>query len=933
MMNYDLHDRIFLRVPRFPVDDSTRPLDDMLQDHIFRDALYLASDVVYKELIRNDFQIDRCSEKMKHSLVKYQKRMCYRPTPFGAFAGIAILPIRGTIDQIVIAQQSFQTLLMDKDKQDTLANETLYCVNPLLYPYGGDFRVIGKGEKDKHSTFVISEIYGSDAVRALLSNHITLNLETLLHLLNDNGIVSNELDWFIGELIQLQILLPYQKAARHYPVLMSHEHKDRPGGAYDSYCRFVATGSLPKSTAEKMHDALYCLHKVSGHNVYDALNNFKVGFEKLFEKREVSLLQALDPELGIDYDSMSNAGQWGSNSKKTGNILWSSLQEMLLAKWTMQTDSANYEISILESDLEHLPLIEKNYPPGSSFVFTVAGDKLHVKAAGGASSLNMIGRFTVLDADTHELSRELAAKEMRRNPDVLFAEISHIDSPEVASVNKKTLVYDYQIPFFEAPEVREDFLIPPNDLYVSIVNNRLVLRSARLNKQIIPRFSNAYNYQRSTLPVFRFLCDMQHEGVDTNLNFSLARMFPGLPRYPRITYKDVILEAASWHVSAKDLLELKKLHKDEWLDGFAFFALQINLPQEFSYEVHDHLLHLNLSLPEDVSLLLKTIPSTGKIIFREYLKSQEALVKDDRGKSYTHECIAFMINKERSYTFEKTGTNSQNTLLIHNDKLLPFDEWLYFKIYLHPAGYRDLLIEYIYPFITENVRKGNISSWFFISYFDDDFHLRVRVKQTPGRDTQLLKTYKKLEKKLRHLPNLKKLELSTYFKERERYAYIGIQTAEKLFGLSSEIVLSELTKADGTDELPNHKLFSAIRHLWLVFHRLNFGISETEELARRFSGHLSRSERIDLDMEFREFRTAFRHFLVEHREPEALEFDYLDAMISATRDLSSDEKLQVIMDINHMHLNRHYMQDQQKHEIRGYYFLAKVLQGFGYLKV
>lgn len=923
-MSYDLNARMILRVPRFPVNKAGLCLEELLEDPVFREALYLGSDAMFSELSRIDFQLSKCSEKMKHSLAKYQKRICYRPTPFGAFAGITVLPWNEAENSgIEIAGQSFQAWVINKTQSGSAAKGRYFRVNPFLYEYGADFRVLGKDEK---GTFAISEIFGSAVVRSLASGHQIISRESLLRLLQNNGVDNKEIDWYISELTELQIIMPHQTINRNFPQPLVQAYKKDPGSAYDSYCSFSAAGSMPEGTEQQLNDAIYCLDKLSGKYEPEALASFKDRFEKLFERREVPLLQALDPELGIDYDGLSNNSLSTPGVNIPKSISWSPLHELLLGKWTMQQGRGIPEIEILDKDLSELNTPQKNYPPGSSIMFSVLGDKLHIKAAGGASSLNMIGRFTVLDPEIQQLAKELALKEMESNPGVLFAEISHIDSTEVASVNKKALVYDCQIPFFESPEVPDDFVINLNDLYISLAHNRLVLRSARLNRQVIPRFSSAYNYQRSTLPIFRFLCDLQHEGIDTNMNFSMARLFPGLPAYPRVTYKGIILEAASWHLEAKNLSGLKKLDAAAQFRAFTAFAGQVGLPEEFSYEVHDHLLHINLSSQQDVSLLLKTIPATGKIVLREYYKSQESLVRDDQGNFHTHECIAFLTNRDGSYT---SGiTLPPKYVPVEKDKLFPFDDWLYFKIYLHPAGYSDLLVNFIQPFISENVRKGNIYSWFFISYYDDDFHLRVRVKQVPGRETWLLKTYKKLEGKLRQLPNLKKLELSTYFKERERYALIGIQAAEELFRLSSEIVLSELIQPGLISDPHKEKVFSGVRHLLMVCEGLSFSFPEIEELSKTFTGRLTKNEKLELDLEYREQQRGLGEFLMRYTEKTLLEISYLDALRTAIEPLQRGEKMQLVMDVNHMHLNRHYLSDQQVLERKSYYFLGKVVRSY-----
>lgn len=912
---------MILRAPRFPVNNASQTLDELLQNPVFKDALYLASDAMSDELKRCDFQLSHCTEKMKLSLMKYHKRICYRPTPFGGFAALALIKLEESKDHgIWIAGESFQTRVMEKEihyRPGNFTERESYRVNPFIYPYGTDFRILRKIENGKLSTFSISEIFGSDVLINLLSGKQIISQSFLFDLLQQSGVDKDERAWYLNELLELQIILPHQPGCRNFPCPLIPVHKLKPGSAYDSYCSVSVDGTLPMGLKEQVHDALFCLEKLSSQAELETLTNFKRRFKKLFDRKKVPLLQALDPELGIDYEGLTTDRE---KEKIQDSIPWSPLHELLLAKWTSQTGTAFPRIEILEDDLKELNNSQKKYPPAYSIMFSVIGEDLQIKAAGGVSSLNMIGRFTALDPDILKFGRALAKKEMEMNPDVLFAEITHLDSVKNASVNNRAVLYDYQIPFFESPEVSDDYVISLNDLHLTLVDDGLQLWSLRLKKQIIPRFSCAYNYQNSPLPVFRFLCDLQHEGFNPNLNFSMADLFPGLPAYPRVVYKGLILEAASWHLNAKNLSGMKHLDQPGQFAAFNSYARQIGLPDEICYEVHDHLLHLKLSSSRDVSLLLNTIPSSGMIVFREYDNRLEALVKDKPGNSYTHECIAFITNREKSYSAFPEPLFSDSAC---KDKLFPFDEWLYFKLYLHPSGYEELLLNYIQPFISENTRKGNISNWFFISYLDEESHLRLRLKQIPGREAKLLKSYRKLENSLRHLPNLKKLELSTYNREQERYSSIGIEPAEDLFSLSSEIVLSGLDRPF-MDDPKREKLFQAIRHLLLVFKGLKYDLSFTVELSMNFSRHLTKNQTIEFDLEFREDQRDLRSFLKDNSEMGELEKQYVNKISTVTKTLNIKEQRQVITDLNHMHLNRHYLHDQQFYEAKTYYFLAKI---------
>lgn len=933
MKNYDFISRMILRIPRFPVNKSRCGLQEMLLDQVFQEALYLASDTLYGELMRVDFQLDKCSEKIRNTLSRYHKRMCYRATPFGSFAGICVIPVIETsVNHILVPSNSFQTMVYEKcrlyGKDKRTARKRLYCVNPFLYRYGFDYRIILKDEKEEGYVFSITEIFDTGLVRRLLACRRVLNRATLVEILKTSGIDKKDLSSYITELLLLQIIIPQSGLkANTFPSLLGAVKMKLPGSAYHSYCKSSACGSISGKAELQLREGLSCLAKLSSQYRSPALVDFKERFSILFDRKEVSLLHALDPEMGVDYAGLSREDNRERAVKSKSSMSWTPVHELLLGKWTSNAGTGIQTIDLAATDLDGLDTSLKGIsPPGVAVIFSLLDDGMYIKGAGGVSGLNLIGRFTALDPEILGVAKEIAERETSINPGVIFAEITHQDSPKTYSVNRRTMVYDYQIPFFENREVGDEFVIELNDLFVSMADGKLILRSGRLDKMVIPRFSSAYNYQNSSFPVFRFLCDLQYEGSDMNFDFSMANLFPGLPAYPRISYKQVILEAASWHVEGKTLAGLTGGSQDSQYEAFLIFASGIGLPDEFCFEEHDHLLHIHLANKQDVILLLKTIPKSGIITFREYFKSQETLVKDTAGNSYTHECIAFLINNDPSYVPILSQEPPSVTAIKEKSRLFPFDEWLYLKIYLHPVGYKELLLDYVYPFITDNLRDGNISSWFFISYSDDDFHLRLRMRQVAGRAAYLLKTYRKWQKSLSELPNVKKLEMSTYEKESERYSGIGIGAAENLFMLSSEWMRCDLANSTASRSEDNYSLFAAIRHVLIVCKSVGWIYREIGDFAISFTSNLTKQHKIAFDKEFRQVQNALRNFLKDHAKLSQIEARYISELAEVVRPLEHGKKINIVADLNHMHLNRHFLHDQPFQETKTYYFLEKLIR-------
>ena len=79
--------------------------------------------------------------------------------------------------------------------------------------------------------------------------------------------------------------------------------------------------------------------------------------------------------------------------------------------------------------------------------------------------------------------------------------------------------------------------IRPDDLVLSVYGEELRLESRSLGCRVIPRLSTAYNYTRNQLAPFRLLCDLQHQGLLSDVTLDLERLFPDQFFYPRVELK------------------------------------------------------------------------------------------------------------------------------------------------------------------------------------------------------------------------------------------------------------------------------------------------------------------------------------------------------------------------------------------------------------
>jgi hypothetical protein len=230
-----------------------------------------------------------------------------------------------------------------------------------------------------------------------------------------------------------------------------------------------------------------------------------------------------------------------------------------------------------------------------------------------------------------------------------------------------------------------------SDLYVSVNNNnRVVLKSKSLNAIIVPRLSTAFNYMNSELSVFRFLCDLQYQGIKSNFKLDLSNFFPGLKFYPRVVYKKAILCLATWYLDEKDIEFIKKTPSPEWYPAFQQLALAIRLPIHFALIQHDNYLVFDRTKPEDIELLLDTIKNYTSITLQEFILEEDAtqspVVLGDTGKPLIGQYIASLYQEENIYEFLRDS--GVDPVKVSQQNPLQGTEWVYFKIYCHPVAAR-----------------------------------------------------------------------------------------------------------------------------------------------------------------------------------------------------------------------------------------------------
>ncbi|MDB5088855.1 MAG: Lantibiotic dehydratase domain protein, partial [Mucilaginibacter sp.] len=546
--------------------------------------------------------------------------------------------------------------------------------------------------------------------------------------------------------------------------------------------------------------ALQVLNKLSHKPGKTNLTEFKTKFSARYEFQEIPLPQALDNEFGIGYASHTNESGDINPLLKDLNIpstltdekelKWNKTQSFLFDKLLKAHTEGLFIVTIHENELVDWKSEWDDLPVTMSVMFNLVGkrngkDIIALKSTGGSSATNLFGRFAPGSAEILSLINEIAETEDHYYNKSVLAEIVHIPESRTGNVLYRPIFRQFEIPYLSKSTLPTNKQILVNDLYISIRDNQLYLRSKSLNKQVIPRLGNAHNFSHGTLPIYHFLCDMQLNDLRAGLPFDWGVMKYEFKFLPRVEMGNVILSPATWQLKKDDFNALIQEYQqkesissllekvNEWQDKF-------KIPDFVLFTEVDNELLINLKDELSIRMFLSIIKNRYNIVLKEFLYDTKTCINDINGDSYANEFIASLIKIQKEMplvipTSEIKSLNLQRNFSIGS-------EWLYYKFYCGVNTSDKILCNIIKPLTEQFIEEGLIDKWFFIRYADPDVHLRIRF-HLPKISALgiIISKIKQAVAEYEQTGLIKKTQIDTYQREIERYGESAILPAEDLF--------------------------------------------------------------------------------------------------------------------------------------------------------
>jgi thiopeptide-type bacteriocin biosynthesis protein len=561
------------------------------------------------------------------------------------------------------------------------------------------------------------------------------------------------------------------------------------------------TATLGRAVLDEVRRGAELLHRIVPPS--DSLAAFTAAFTARHGDAEVPLLETIDDDHGLPVPPATGltapepllrdlpfadappALRFGPREA----YLLERLQDTVRA--TRAGDTACLELD--DDDLVRLAVDAPRPLPGAFAVLAslaadsdaaLAAGRFRVRLAGvvGPSGATLLGRFCHADpALAAHVAAHLRAEEALR-PDAIHAEVAFLPDGPDGNVARRPALRAYHIAVGDRAAAAREGRIEFADLRLSVVDGRLVLRSHRLGREVLPRLMSAHNYRDLRHPaVYRLLGALQHEGTAGPLAFSWGAL-DGAPVLPRVTSGRLVLSRARWRLGRTRLVAIARLGSAAGFAAVQRLRDELALPRWVGLVEGDRELLLDLDSPLAVDELVARGRTRDAIVLVEPFPPPDALVVRGPDGRYVHELVVpFVVG---AATAERRPAPPPR-----NDvprRLLPGSSWLYAKLYTTPAAADDLLRTVVRPVVAETD-----DSWFFVRYADPDFHLRVRFHGDPRALLgNVVPALHAAAAPAVAAGQLIRLQFDTYEREVERYGGPdGIELAERLFHADSEAAL------------------------------------------------------------------------------------------------------------------------------------------------
>jgi len=413
---------------------------------------------------------------------------------------------------------------------------------------------------------------------------------------------------------------------------------------------------LNKKIVYDLNEGISALNKIFKNNENEEIKRFKKDFYRRYESKMVPLTLLLDADTGIGLSNLNPfttdltpflRKNFLSSNKKNDSPMYSESEAFLIKKLSEFKLNSAKEIVISDSDLlsfnEDWNGFSKTF---SAFVEVLSTEDstspyIYLNYTNTGSAADLLSRFSHLDKTIENTVDTIFKKEKEiYGEQKILAEIVHLPQSRNGNILFRKSQREYEIPFLAKSLKDEKFSIQISDIYVGISeNDKIILWSKKLNKEILPMNTNMYNYSLNPVLVHYFLCMVQSQHKQ-GLTFDWGKVKSNETYLPRVTYKKVILSPQTWNIKPSEVKKFKeKIESEEFYNLAKEFKESKNIPDKLFLINGDNKLLIDFENVTSVKILFKSLLKSNCTL-QEYFNYSNSIIKDKTGKKeYRNEII------------------------------------------------------------------------------------------------------------------------------------------------------------------------------------------------------------------------------------------------------------------------------------------------------
>ena len=957
----------------------------------------------------------------------YFVRMTTRPTPFGTFAGYSVGRIgagtRITLAPLATARRRtrldwsyLSNLCAEWSKDRTVRPRLRYLANTTLFVAGRTWRYIEESTLPSSSPGV-SRVVRSDYLDQVLA--LAGKATPFRALIREvrkaaPGVDHEEATSFVHELIDQDILVPtleppitgidglgcLLRHLRDIPELQPHLRSlrevrkalasvDRRGlGVAPKNYRTIAArlpiavgesppsffqvdvrktaraAILPTGIVEEVAETIKLMPLFAGRQWEEPLQQFRQRFEGRYGERTVPLLEALDEEVGIGFQSDSRPNPGSDSLMRAVHLRprlldtrgpWNATTAFLLEKvvGALSTGQRGIQLNPAET-LSRLRMPVSPLPDTFDARFSISaastedlrrGDySVLLLSSWGPSGIRILGRFCDMDRRLTKLVRAHLSREEQRDHGSMFAELAHLPRG-LGNLVFRPRLREHEIHYMGRGSASGDRRLLPSMLVVSVRNDEIVLTHATTGRRVIPRASHVHNFDRSPFPAYRFLCALQTQGCASNLDWNWGNL-ASLSFLPRVSVGRVFLSRARWNTEGAELRKLAEDYAHKGHSAVREWRSMRSVPRFASLVVDDHELLVDFENSFSVDSFLASERGQDRSVLLECLPDPDHLWLRGPEGSFSHE-IVVPFERVAGSGDRRPDVSGPRAGLTPKESFGPGSEWVYLKVFSDPATVEDFLTEAVRPLVRSLLADQLADRWFFIRYDDPAWHLRLRIHAMPTSVPRVLERVADITNAWLAESRVWRIQWDTFEPEIQRYGgEAAWLLSEEIFCADSDSTLEAMGHLQGVGDI---RWLVALYGVDRLLSDFGLGLREKRQVAETtrtsFDAQFQRDSALKhkLHLIHRTERKRIEGLLsdsLSHSDPlrwasqvfERRSVSVADA-IGKLREMSRRDRLGCrLIDLarlhSHMHLNRLFRSAAQIEEALLYGILAQVYNGW-----